>query len=127
MFQLFSALLSVKYIGWSNRKKKYKKDTKGTVCLRPQIHVAKTNRGEQSYMQSMVTLINYSHKKNKKINKLQTKEVQLKNINPSIFAVFLLEFHLFTKKPVFECAFAHPIMLFLSYLVNPLTPVLPLT
>ena len=30
----------------------------------------------------------------------------------------LLDFQLFTEKPVFECAFAHPIMLFLSYFVK---------
>ena len=30
----------------------------------------------------------------------------------------LLDFQSFTVKPVFECAFAHPIMLFLSYLVK---------
>ena len=30
----------------------------------------------------------------------------------------LLDFQSFTEKPVFECALAHPIMLFLSYLVN---------
>ena len=30
----------------------------------------------------------------------------------------LLNFELFTKKPVFRRAFAHPIMLFLSYLVK---------
>ena len=30
----------------------------------------------------------------------------------------LFDFQLFTEKPVFECAFAHPIMLCLSYLVQ---------
>ena len=30
----------------------------------------------------------------------------------------LLDFQSFTEKPVFECAFAHPIMLVLSYLVK---------
>ena len=29
----------------------------------------------------------------------------------------LIDFQTFAEKPVFECAFAHPIMLFLSYLV----------
>ena len=29
----------------------------------------------------------------------------------------LLDFHSFTDKPILECAFFHPVMLFLSYLV----------
>ena len=30
----------------------------------------------------------------------------------------LLDFQLFTEKPIFDCAFAHPLMLFLLYLVK---------
>ena len=36
----------------------------------------------------------------------------------SIFTAFWLIYFWFTEKPVFECAFAHPMMLFLSYLVK---------
>ena len=35
----------------------------------------------------------------------------------NLHSVFL-DFHSFTKKPVFECAFAHPMILFLSHLVK---------
>ena len=31
---------------------------------------------------------------------------------------FFFDFQWFAEKPVLECAFAHPIMLFLSYLVK---------
>ena len=43
-------------VGVITHKKQHKNDTKGTVCLRPQI--AKANRGGQSYMQSVVKSIN---------------------------------------------------------------------
>ena len=32
-------------------------------------------------------------------------------------SIILLDFHSVTEKPVFECAFAHPIMLFFYHLV----------
>ena len=35
-----------------------------------------------------------------------------------IFRSVLLDFQSFTEKPVFECPFAHPMILFLSYLVK---------
>ena len=35
-----------------------------------------------------------------------------------IFRSVLLDFQSFTEKPVFECPFAHPMILFLSYLVE---------
>ena len=35
-----------------------------------------------------------------------------------IFRSVLLDFQSFTEKPVLECPFAHPVMLFLSYLVK---------
>ena len=35
-----------------------------------------------------------------------------------IFHSVLLDFQSFTEKPVFECPFAHPMILFLSYLVK---------
>ena len=35
-----------------------------------------------------------------------------------IFRCGLLDFQSFTEKPVFECPFAHPMILFLSYLVK---------
>ena len=34
------------------------------------------------------------------------------------FLSVLLDFQLFTDKPVFECLFAHPMILFLTYLVK---------
>ena len=35
-----------------------------------------------------------------------------------IFPSVLLDFQSFSEKPVFECPFAHPMILFLSYLVK---------
>ena len=35
-----------------------------------------------------------------------------------IFRSVLLDFQSFTEKPLFECPFAHPMILFLSYLVK---------
>ena len=35
-----------------------------------------------------------------------------------VFRSVFLDFHSFTEKPVFECPFAYPIVLFLSYLVK---------
>ena len=35
-----------------------------------------------------------------------------------VFRSVLLDFQSFTEKPVFECPFAHPMILFLSYLVK---------
>ena len=35
-----------------------------------------------------------------------------------IFCSVLLDFQSFTEKPVFKCPFAHPMILFLSYLVK---------
>ena len=35
-----------------------------------------------------------------------------------IFRSLLLDFQSFTEKPVFECPFAHPMILFLLYLVK---------
>ena len=35
-----------------------------------------------------------------------------------IFRSVLLDFQSFTEKPVFECPFAHPMILLLSYLVK---------
>ena len=62
---------------------------------------------------------------------MDTSFLTLKRVHPNLKSNVLLEFRFnlsqcfldfksFTEKPVFECAFAHPIMFFLLYLVKKL-------
>ena len=45
-------------------------------------------------------------------------EIKVHLESSSFFRNVLLDFQSFTEKPVFECPLAHPMILFLSYLVK---------